>query len=50
MFGSDWPVCELAGAYGDVYGALRELLEFLSVSEKAQIFGVTAMSFYRLNA
>jgi L-fuconolactonase len=50
MFGSDWPVCELAGAYGDVYGALRELLGFLSESERAQIFGETAISFYSLNA
>jgi len=49
MFGSDWPVCELAGTYGDVCAALRELLEFLSVSEKAQIFGETAMSFYGPN-
>ncbi len=23
MFGSDWPVCELAGSYEDVFGALR---------------------------
>jgi L-fuconolactonase len=50
MFGSDWPVCELAAAYGDVCATLRELLGFLSESEKAQIFGETAMSFYRLNA
>jgi L-fuconolactonase len=50
MFGSDWPVCELAGAYGDVYAALRELLAFLSESEKIQVFGGTAISFYRLSA
>jgi L-fuconolactonase len=49
MFGSDWPVCELAGAYSDICGALREILEFLSESERAQIFGETAIAFYRLN-
>ena len=48
MFGSDWPVCELAGTYGDVCTALREHLEFLSESERAQIFGETASLFYRL--
>jgi L-fuconolactonase len=50
MFGSDWPVCELAGAYGDVYATLRELLAFLSESEKIQVFGGTAISCYRLDA
>jgi L-fuconolactonase len=48
MFGSDWPVCELAGAYGDVYGALRGMLDFLSDSERAEILGETAVSFYSL--
>jgi len=49
MFGSDWPVCELAGAYGDVYAVFFELLESLSESERAQIFGETAMSLYGLS-
>jgi L-fuconolactonase len=49
MFGSDWPVCELAGTYGDVCAALCELLKFLSVDERSQIFGGTASSFYGLN-
>jgi L-fuconolactonase len=49
MFGSDWPVCELAGTYGEVCSALRELLGYLSSSERAQIFGETAMSIYELN-
>ncbi len=49
MFGSDWPVCELAGTYNEVYGTLRELVETLSESEKAQIFGGTASAFYGLD-
>ena len=49
MFGSDWPVCELAGTFDEVCAALRELLEFLSDGERAQIFGGTAISFYRLH-
>jgi L-fuconolactonase len=49
MFGSDWPVCELAGEYSEVYGALRELVGSLSEGETAQIFGATAISFYGLD-
>jgi L-fuconolactonase len=49
MFGSDWPVCELAVTYVKVYRALRQLLDPLSENEKAKIFGGTATSFYRLN-
>ena len=33
MMGSDWPVCELAGSYGDVVGAAPELVGTLSSSE-----------------
>ncbi|QDT65483.1 amidohydrolase family protein [Calycomorphotria hydatis] len=49
MFGSDWPVCLLAGSYVDVKGALEELTGDLSVTEKEAIFGKTAANFYRLN-
>jgi L-fuconolactonase len=49
MFGSDWPVCELAASYGEVVAAMRELLEHVSPSERAKIFGETATSFYRLH-
>lgn len=48
MYGSDWPVCELAGSYEQVYGAMNECLSKLSESEKSQVFGETAMRFYRL--
>jgi L-fuconolactonase len=48
MFGSDWPVCELAGRYEEIVATLRELLAALSVTEQAQIFGQTAENFYRL--
>ena len=50
MFGSDWPVCELAGSYEQVHGVARELLGSLSESEQAAIFGGTATKFYRLAA
>lgn len=48
MYGSDWPVCEQAGAYEQVYSALAEILEPLSDSEKQAIFGGTAARFYNL--
>ena len=48
MFGSDWPVCELAGTYGEVYRGLRELLKPLSDHEQQMIFGGTATRFYQL--
>ena len=48
MFGSDWPVCELAATYADVYGALVEVLGPISDTERDQIFGGTARTFYKL--
>lgn len=48
MLGSDWPVCLLAGAYGDVLGATRELLAELPVAEREDILGATAARVYRL--
>lgn len=49
MYGSDWPVSELAGSYAQVIGALREIVEPLSTDEKDAIFHRTAKKFYRLN-
>jgi L-fuconolactonase len=49
MFGSDWPVCELAASYEQVYQALNDALGPISVSERAAIFGGTAVEFYGLS-
>ena len=48
MFGTDWPVCELAGTYKEVYDSLVEVTADLSDSEKNLIFGETAAKFYGL--
>jgi L-fuconolactonase len=50
MYGSDWPVCTLAGSYEQVLSALLENLDALGVSDatREQIFGATAARFYRL--
>jgi L-fuconolactonase len=46
MYGSDWPVCELAGSYQEQFDALRENLLQLSSSEREKIMGGTAVKFY----
>ncbi|HEY8505020.1 MAG TPA: amidohydrolase family protein, partial [Gemmataceae bacterium] len=48
MFGSDWPVCLLAGSYQQVVDALDEALGPISAEERAKIFGGTAIRFYKL--
>lgn len=48
MFGSDWPVCELAASYHEVYSALSEIIGTLSLSERSAIWGETAIRFYGL--
>ena len=48
MFGSDWPVCELAGSYSRVYQAMLAAVGPLSDSERTAIFGGTATTFYGL--
>jgi L-fuconolactonase len=48
MFGSDWPVCLLAGSYRQVFDALTDALGPLSEGDRAQVFGGTAARFYGL--
>jgi L-fuconolactonase len=49
LFGSDWPVCLLAGYYAQVYGALREVLSSqLDAEREAKVFGQNAARFYQL--
>jgi L-fuconolactonase len=48
MFGSDWPMCRLAGEYTEVIAAAHHALAGLSVHERAAVFGDTATRFYQL--
>lgn len=51
MFGSDWPVCLLAGSYDQVITVLRELLSpNLNEDAERKIFGTNAARFYQLTA
>ena len=48
MFGSDWPVCVLAGTYTEVFSTARRLTSGLSDAERAAVFGGTATRVYGL--
>ena len=48
LFGSDWPVCELAGPYEAILGAARDLTAGCSACEHAMIFGGNARRVYGL--
>ena len=50
MFGSDWPVCELAASYRQVHEALLSTINSLTESEQAAILGRTAEHFYQLTS
>lgn len=49
MFGSDWPVCLVAGEYSQVKGIIETYTKDFSVSEKAKIFGENATRFYGIS-
>ncbi len=49
MFGGDWPISILAGGYARVWAGLGELFSNLSASEREQVLGRTAASFYSLD-
>lgn len=48
LFGSDWPVCLLAGSYHQVRAALDEVLAGVSPTVRAKIYGENALRLYRL--
>jgi L-fuconolactonase len=49
MFGSDWPICEVAGGYARVTGALLDLAVELSDEERSALRGGTAIDCYGLS-
>ncbi len=50
IFGSDWPVCLLAGSYGEIKNALEACLVKLGPSAREKAFGPNAQAAYRLAA
>ncbi len=49
MFGSDWPVCLLAGSYHQVAEVFNSFVNDLSDRQKALAWGGNAMNFYGLS-
>jgi L-fuconolactonase len=49
VWGSDWPVLELAGPYAQWWAASRQLVEGLDVAGQAAVMGANAMRLYRLD-
>jgi L-fuconolactonase len=49
MYGSDWPVCTLAGSYERVIAALRDVLGGIDEASEAAIFARSATTFYGLD-
>lgn len=46
MFGSDWPVCQVAAEYAEVVGIVENCLSQLSAAEQEAIWGKTAARVY----
>ena len=49
LFGSDWPVCLLAGFYEKVFNLIREYTKNFSEENKEKILGENTISFYNIN-
>lgn len=48
MFGSDWPVCLLAGSYTQVKALVGQYVSKFSKAEQAMFWGGNAIEFYKL--
>jgi L-fuconolactonase len=48
MFGSDWPVCLVAGAYKQVFDLAKDYFSKFSITEQENIFGNNALKFYNV--
>ncbi|HEY0677644.1 MAG TPA: amidohydrolase family protein [Chitinophagaceae bacterium] len=48
MFGSDWPVCQVAASYDEVVGIVEDYFSSFSKTEQEKVFGLNAIDFYNL--
>ncbi|MEN9574513.1 MAG: hypothetical protein RL514_2368 [Verrucomicrobiota bacterium] len=48
MFGTDWPVCTLAGSYAQVHTLANDYTRTLTAEAREKFFGGNATEFYRL--
>ncbi len=49
MFGSDWPVCTVAGSYSQVCNIVKNYFSRFSQTEQDKIWGENAIKFYNLS-
>jgi len=49
MFGSDWPVCNVAGGYQQMISVVKNYVSKLSENEQARFWGLNAIEFYKLS-
>ncbi|MDB5229480.1 MAG: amidohydrolase family protein [Chitinophagaceae bacterium] len=50
MFGSDWPVCLIAGSYKKITGIIQNYFQSFSIADQEKVWGGNAVSFYNLAA
>jgi L-fuconolactonase len=50
IYGSDWPVCLLAGSYARIYSLAADYVAALDNAAKEKFFGGNAARFYRIKA
>ena len=50
MFGSDWPVCNLAGGYKGVMGVIDSYIDKLTENEQEMFWAKNSVKFYNLGA
>jgi len=48
LFGSDWPVCQVAASYQQMIGIVEDYFSSFSTEEKNQFFNQNAIKFYNL--
>ncbi len=48
MYGSDWPVCQVAATYAEVIGIVKDYFSTFSTDEKSLFFRENAKRFYHL--
>ena len=48
MFGSDWPVCNVAGGYQQMLSVVKNYTSTLSPDEQEKFWGLNAVKFYNL--
>ena len=47
-FGTDWPVCLVAGSYRQVYEIIEKFSNQLDTQQKEKLFGINTATFYNL--